>query len=170
MRSTDLAEVPSPAVYHEEPLGEGAFKVSVKALEQKSVNYVTGLKNVAAPRRHALPLTVKALDTRFGAAGEDEKTRRNAGRRLGEFGDYASRLAGKYYREVGENACAVYNAATGRAGDPRRGGGVNSIDGMRKRVGGRVEQFAAARQPPGFGEYLAGQPAYLTRQGRRPGL
>ena len=136
----------------------------LKALEQKFVNYMTGINSVAVPRPHALPLMVKALDMKFDTGSTDEKKKRNAEKRLDEFSAYASRLVSKYYREMGENAYAVYNAATEYASDPRRSGSANLINGMQKRVGNWVEKFAAEQQLLNFGEYLAEQSAYFTRQ------
>lgn len=135
----------------------------LKALEQQFVNYMTGIKDIEVPRVHALPLMVKALDMKFDTSSEDEKKKLNAEKRLNEFHGHASRLVNKYYRELGENAYAVYNAATEYASAPPRTGGVNLINGMQKRVGNWVEEFAGQQQPINFGDYLAEQSTYFTR-------
>jgi hypothetical protein len=133
----------------------------LKALEQQFINYMTGIKDIAVPRPYALPLMVKALDMKFDTSTGDVKKKGNAEKRLDEFSEHASRLVKKYYREMGENAYAVYNAATDYASAPRRTGGANLINGMQKRVGHWVEEFAGQQQPINFGEYLAEQSAYF---------
>lgn len=138
----------------------------LKALEQKFVSYMTGIKDVAVPRAHALPLMVKALDMKFNTGSQDKKKKRNAEKRLNEFSAYASQLVNKYYSEMGENAYAIYNAATEYASAPPQSG-ANLINGMQKRVGNWVEEFTAKQQPLNFGEYLAEQSAYFSQQDQR---
>jgi hypothetical protein len=135
----------------------------LKALEQQFVNYMTGIKDIQVPRLHALPLMVKALDMKFDTTSNDEKKKLNAEQRLDEFHGPASRLVNRYYRELGENAYSVYNAATDYASAPPRTGGVNLVNGLQKRVGNWVEEFTSQQQPINFDEYLAEQSTYFTK-------
>ena len=99
---------------------------------------------------------------RFAIDSSDPKKKQNAERRLREFPNSASPLVNGYFKEIGENAYAIYNAATDYASNPPITGSANLITGLQKRIGNWVESFTTQPQPLSFNEYLNEQTAYFT--------
>jgi hypothetical protein len=133
----------------------------LKTLEKKFIDYMTKLSDFSVPRQYGLPLMVKALEMRFAIDSSNPKKKQNAEKRLREFTNTAGPLVNGYFKEIGENAYAIYNASTDYASNPRVTGSANLITGLQKRVGNWVEAFTTQPQPISFNEYLKERTAYF---------
>ena len=131
-------------------------------LRTKFIGYASKLAEFSVPKPKAVPFMLKILDIRFNLDKKDEELGREIKRR-DEIVERAGRLAEKYYKQLGENAYAIFNACTDYATYSKSGDVNVFADSMQKRIGNWVEEFSEAKQMSGFslenyigdyGEYL----------------
>ena len=134
----------------------------LEELRRKFIDYASNLAEVAVPKPKAVPLMFKILDIRFNLDKKDEELGREIKRR-NEVKERASRLAEKYYKQLGENAYAIFNACTDYATHSKSGNMNVFADSMQKRIGNWVEEFSMARQRNDFSleKYIGDYGKYL---------
>ena len=119
----------------------------IKRLETEFTNYMTGLDKYLVPRSLAPPLMCKALGLQFKINVENEKRRRAEQDRLAEFKATADELIAKYYKDLGGNAYAVFDAVTEYASVPSKANGhAIGVNSLQTRTGKWIRDFAAAIQ------------------------
>lgn len=131
-------------------------------LRRKFIEYANKLSEVSVPKPKAVPLMLKILDIKFDLDKKDGELKGEI-KRMDEIEERAGRLAEKYYKQLGENAYAIFNACTDYATYSKSGDVNVFADSMQKRIGNWVEEFSEAKQMSGFslenyigdyGEYL----------------
>ena len=121
----------------------------LEGLRRRFIEYANNLAEVAVPKPKAVPLMLKILDIRFHLDKKDEELGREI-RRRDEIKERAGRLAEKYYKQLGENAYAIFNACTDYATYSKSDKVNVFADSMQKRIGNWVEEFSEARQMNDF--------------------
>lgn len=139
----------------------------LKKIEARFKTYTEKLAHAEVPGQLALPLMCKALNLHFDINSDNVKKKQPAEKQLGEFTQTALALISKYQKQLGDNAYAVFNAATEYASTPgennRR---VPMINSLQRRAGNWVEDFTQALDKNDFDieRDTVEQQAYFNRE------
>ena len=103
-------------------------------LREVFISTCNGLTAYPVKREKAVALMARALEIKFGLSRKG-KVLEKAHEKRDEFRDRGETLIWKYFRELGENAYAVFNASTDYASNPEEGKSRHLIDTYQRRVG-----------------------------------